>query len=402
MSTQQAVTGPSPAPNTVGVVLVCWFWLAGAVLAAGVALATGGQLPDIAGAFALAAAPSLVGFALTPWLGSRWGAAAWLGVWTLAAAGLAVGSGGLGSSLVAGLAIAPALTSLLGRPWAPHAGAASLAGVAMAAWLGPQAPTLSLGLFPAAMGVVSIAMAALVMAMQPAAVHRSAIGAHRIAEVSHELRTPLTHILGFSEMIERQMFGEIGARYVEYAGLIRRSGNHLLSLVNDLLDLSKMEAGRYEIERELFDARAIVEEVVRQSTSSAEKKGIALGMVTPDTALLVRADPQALRRMLINTAGNAIKFTPDGGRVLVTAAALNGALVLETADTGPGIPEYERERLGRPFERGAGVARVEGAGLGLAMVRALAELHGGSLSLHAAPEGGALVRVVLPVLSAEE
>jgi cell cycle sensor histidine kinase DivJ len=222
----------------------------------------------------------------------------------------------------------------------------------------------------------------------------------RIAEVSHELRTPLTHILGFSEMIERQIFGEVSARYVEYASLIRKSGAHLLSLVNDLLDLSRIEAGRFDLSLEDFDVRNVVEDVVRLSADAAAAKHIALGMVTPETALMVRADARALKRMLINTLGNAIKFTPEGGRVTVMARAADGALVLETIDNGPGIPEADRERLGRAYERGAGVG-VEGTGLGLALVRALASLHGGALSFHDAPGGGALVRIRLPVLKVE-
>jgi signal transduction histidine kinase len=103
--------------------------------------------------------------------------------------------------------------------------------------------------------------------------------------------------------------------------------------------------------------------------------------------------------MLINTIGNAIKFTPDGGRVMVSAGASDGALVLDTIDNGPGIPEAERERLGQAYERGSGGARAEGTGLGLSLVRALAALHGGSLSFHDAPEGGALVRITMPVLA---
>ena len=138
---------------------------------------------------------------------------------------------------------------------------------------------------------------------------------------------------------------------------------------------------------------------MRLSNVDAEKKQIALGMITPEAPLMVRADQRALKRMLINTAGNAIKFTPEGGRVFVTAARGDGALVLETIDNGPGIPEAEREKLGVAYERGSGGARAEGTGLGLSLVRALAGLHGGALSFHDAQEGGALVRISLPVLA---
>ena len=290
----------------------------------------------------------------------------------------------------------------LGRRWAPEAGAAAVLGFAAAAFLARFEPARELGVFPEALAAAAIAVAAGLMGIsqRPVPEREQAMG-QRIAEVSHELRTPLTHILGFSEMIERQLFGEIGARYVEYAGLIRKSGTHLLGLVNDLLDLSRIEAGRYEIERADFDVREVVADVVRVSIDGAEKKNIALGMVTPETALNVSADDRALRRILINTVGNAIKFTPEGGRVMVSAAVQDGALMLDTIDNGPGISAEDREKLGQAYERGSGGVRAEGTGLGLSLVRALAALHGGTLSFHEAPGGGALVRVTLPVLKAD-
>jgi cell cycle sensor histidine kinase DivJ len=227
---------------------------------------------------------------------------------------------------------------------------------------------------------------------------REALLSQRVAEVSHELRTPLGHILGFAEILEREMFGPIGERNVEYASLIRRSGAYLLDLVNDLLDISKIEAGRYEIEREDFDARALIGEVVRLSSDAARRKEIELLEEIPPVPLMVRADQRAITRMLINTLGNALKFTPEGGRVVVSARADGKILVLDTADNGPGILAEERERLGEAYERGASGARAEGTGLGLSLVRALAHLHGGTLSFHDAPGGGALVRIELPVL----
>lgn len=324
----------------------------------------------------------------------------WLAVWLLTAAGLVAGTGGAGSPLAVSLLIAPAMALALGRPWAPEAGAAAVVGYAVAAFAARWDGGAELGPFAQIMSAVSIAFAAGVMALaRTRGATREAAMSQRVAEVSHELRTPLTHILGFSEMIERQIFGEVGARYVEYAGLIRKSGAHLLGLVNDLLDLSKIEAGRYDLVIEEFDVRAVVEDVVRLSVDGADKKQIALGMVTPEAPFLVRADERALKRMLINTVGNAIKFTPEGGRVMVTAAPSEGALVLDTIDSGPGIPEADREKLGQAYERGSGGARAEGTGLGLSLVRGLAELHGGTLSFGQAPGGGALVRITLPVLA---
>jgi len=381
--------------------LACWFWLTAAAVGGVLAWISGAERHAVAGATALALAPALTGFLLLPRLGRRWVDAVFLAVWLLMASGLAAGCGGATSPLAAAFAIAPAMALALGRPWAPETGAVAVLAYALAAALAPLHRGGDVTPFPEILSVASLAFAAGLMALGQRGLgpaREQAMG-QRIAEVSHELRTPLTHILGFSEMIERQLFGEVSPRYVEYAALIRKSGAHLLGLVNDLLDLSKIEAGRYDLALEEFDVRGVVEEIVRFSIDSAAKKQIDLGMVTPETPLLVRADERAVKRILINTVGNAIKFTPEGGRVVVTAAAVNGALVLETIDNGPGIPADEREALGQAYERGSGRARAEGTGLGLSLVRALAGLHGGALSFHDAPGGGALVRVMLPVLT---
>ncbi len=400
VSTQHAANSlANTAPRAVGLALACWFWLAGVVSASFLAVANGGEQARIAVATALALAPALSGFILLPRFGRRFADAGWIAVWLTSLTGLVAGTGGASSPLAAGLLIAPAMALALGRPWAPEAGAGAVLGYALAAFCARFESVAELGPFTEIMTVVAMAFAAGVMALGRRAPAREAAMGQRIAEVSHELRTPLTHILGFSEMIERKIFGEIGDRYVEYAGLIRKSGTHLLGLVNDLLDLSRIEAGRYELDLQAFDVRAVVEEVVRLSADSAEKKQIKLGIVTPEGPLMVLADDRSIKRMLINTVGNAIKFTPEGGRVFVSAAADSGALVLDTIDNGPGIPEADREKLGQAYERGSGGARAEGTGLGLSLVRALAALHGGTLSFDDAPEGGALVRITLPVLT---
>lgn len=401
VSTKSAVTNPAKAAPRVLLALACWFWLAGVVIAAALSWLAGAELRHLAGAAALALAPALAGFILIPHLGKRLVDVSFLAVWLISGVGLIAGSGGASSPLATVLIIAPAMCLALGRRWAPEAGAAAALAFALAAAMATFATKGLLAGFAEAMAVVAIAFAAGLMAIAqraPEQARETEMG-QRIAEVSHELRTPLTHILGFSEMIERQIFGEISQRYVEYAGLIRKSGAHLLGLVNDLLDLSKIDAGRFELERGVFDVRAVIEDVVRLSADSAEKKRIALGMVTPEQALMINADARALTRILINTVGNAIKFTPEDGRVIVRAEAKDGALMLETIDSGPGIPEAERETLGQAYERGSGGARAEGTGLGLSLVRALADLHGGALSFHDAPGGGALVRVTLPVLA---
>lgn len=374
-----------------------WFWLVGVAGAGLLAWLNGGERSAVAGASALAMAPALAGFILIPRLGRKLVDIGLMAAWLVMGIGLVAGSGGALSPLATVFAVPPALALALGRRWAPEAGAAGVMAYAGSAVIALGVPDTGLQPFQQAVSVVALAFAAGLMALGQSVGGREQAMSQRVAEVSHELRTPLTHILGFSEMIERQIFGEVGARYVEYAGLIRRSGAHLLGLVNDLLDLSKIEAGRYDLVKEEFDIGAAVEEVVRLSLDAAEKKQITLGMVTPQPPLQVLADERAVKRILINTVSNALKFTPEGGRVLVTAEMREGVLVLETADTGPGIPEAERELLGQAYERGAGGARAEGTGLGLALVRALARLHGGSLSFHDASGGGALVRVTLKV-----
>ena len=375
-----------------------WIWAAGVVAASWAAVLWGGEQRDVALAAALALAPALIGFTLLPWSSLRWGALCLILTWVVAATGLVAGTGGASSPVAASLAIAPALALVLGS-WTRIAGMAAVAGYLAAAYLSPLDAGSQLGPWPMLITVLSLAQVAWLIGFGRRAESREQAMGQRIAEVSHELRTPLTHILGFSEMIERQIFGEVGARYVEYAGLIRKSGTHLLGLVNDLLDLSRIDAGRFDLQLETFDVRAVIEDVVRVSVDSAEKKQIALGMLTPEAPLNIHADDRAVKRMLINTVGNAIKFTPEGGKVMVRVAEVNGVLQLDTIDNGPGIPEAERQTLGQAYERGSGGARAEGTGLGLSLVRALAALHGGALSFHEAPGGGALVRITLPVLS---
>lgn len=400
MSTQQTVTHqPIAVPRAAHLLWAHWAWLAGCAACAGLAWAFGAPAAPLAGAAALAAAPAFAAFALAPWLGRRLVDLGLMAVWAWCAFGLTAGTGGVNSPFAMMLVVPSALALALGRPWAPEAAAAAVLGYAAAAALAVWRPGPDLSPFPETMAVVALALAGALMAT----LRRTGEGGagddagRRIAEVSHELRTPLTHILGFSEMIERKIFGELNERYVEYAGLIRKSGNHLLALVNDVLDLSRAESGRFELERERFDVRAIMEEVVRDAADAAQRRRIALAMVTPETPIMLSADPVAVRRMLINTLGNALKFTPEGGRVIVRAGVQGGALVLDTIDNGPGIPESDRAKIGVAYERGSGGARAEGTGLGLSLVRALAGLHGGALSFHDAPGGGALVRITLPL-----
>lgn len=407
VSTKQGVTKlpkavpPKAAAVAPDVATALWGWLAAVTVSGAVAFGLGADRDAVAGAVALGVAPALAGFLLLPELSGRIGSTGAVAAWLISITGLCGLSGGWTSPALPALVLVPVWGWLVRPRWALVWGGAALIGFAAAGWLGQRLALEPLGPFPVLLGASSIGLSAWVLSRALRVRSEAADGKARIAEVSHELRTPLTHILGFSEMIERQMFGEIAERYVEYAGLIRRSGAHLLGLVNDLLDLSRIEAGKYDLEMHRFDARDVVAEVVRLNVDAAAAKSITLGLITPERALMVRADDRALRRILLNVIGNAVKFTPDGGSILVTASASGAALRIDTADSGAGIPEDERARLGATYERGSAGANAEGTGLGLALVRALAALHGGTLSFHDAPSGGALVRIEMPVLAGD-
>ncbi|HEX6866328.1 MAG TPA: HAMP domain-containing sensor histidine kinase, partial [Caulobacteraceae bacterium] len=172
-----------------------------------------------------------------------------------------------------------------------------------------------------------------------------------LANMSHELRTPLNAIMGFSDIMRSQMFGPLPDKYAEYSALIHESGSHLLDLINDVLDMSKIEAERYQLNREMFDGREAVQSALRLMRVQADAAGIQLRGVNPPTALPVDADRRALKQIVLNLVSNALKFTPKGGSVTVTAHGYDGVFELVVADTGMGISKADLERLGRPFEQ---------------------------------------------------
>ncbi len=220
------------------------------------------------------------------------------------------------------------------------------------------------------------------------------------AGMSHELRTPLNAILGFSETIRGRMFGPISAKYGEYVDIIHESAMHLLELINSILDLSKMDAGRYEIYSERLDAVEIAQAAARLTASLAEKKSIDLRVESSADSVPVLADGKALKQILLNLISNAVKFTPEKGDVIVAVRAESGALVLEVADTGCGMSADEVAAIGQPYMQGeGGKLTSQGTGLGLAIVRGFAELHGGGVEVESAPDQGTTMRVRLPVLA---
>jgi len=221
-----------------------------------------------------------------------------------------------------------------------------------------------------------------------------------LANMSHELRTPLNAILGFSEIISEECFGPVGnARYKDYAGDIHSSGAHLLSLINDLLDIAKIEAGRMEISPNPLEAQRTFEIALKLVGSKASEKRQTLAILVDSNAPPLHADERALKQILINLVSNAVKFTPEGGRIDVLAGmARDGGFQIMVRDNGPGIARDKLDNIFTPFsqvdnryDRQAG-----GTGLGLALVRGLAELHGGRAWLESEQGTGTTAFVVLP------
>lgn len=219
-----------------------------------------------------------------------------------------------------------------------------------------------------------------------------------LANMSHELRTPLNAVLGFSDIMRQRIFGPLPQKYADYADSIHEAGGHLLDLINDVLDVSKIEAERYELSREAFDAREVVSAAVALVRVTANEKGVNLSSLVPDQPLGVDADRRALKQITLNLLSNAIKFTPSGGSVTLTLDIIGPYLELVVSDTGVGIAARDLKRLGRPFEQAGGVEqKIQGTGLGLSLVRSLAELHGGRMSLDSTLGEGTAVTVRMPV-----
>jgi signal transduction histidine kinase len=220
-----------------------------------------------------------------------------------------------------------------------------------------------------------------------------------LAQMSHELRTPLNAIIGFSEMIRSGVLGSDPARYREYAADINGSGQHLLQLVNEILDLARIEAGRLELSEGWISVPDVVREVNSFARAIARPKRIEVDLFDAGQPVWLYADQLRIKQVLINLISNAIKFTDAGGRVSVhVERARDGGVTFAINDTGVGISEKDKRRVIQPFERGGSIARkgVEGSGLGLPIAIHLTELHGGRLTLNDRPGGGTSVEVWLP------
>ncbi len=221
-----------------------------------------------------------------------------------------------------------------------------------------------------------------------------------IASFSHELRTPLTSILGFSEIIANEVLGPIGTgRYREYARDIHDSGEHLLELIDDILDLSKIEAGRFEISDETVDLVEIVETTRRMIQPRLTEKNQSFELTAPPSGAHIRADRRSVLQMVLNIVGNAVKFTPPHGEIhVVINRDVDRGVTVRVIDTGIGIPPQDVLRVLEPYRRSdtAAVKIEKGTGLGLAVVKSLIELHGGRIEVSSMVNRGTTVSLVFP------
>jgi cell cycle sensor histidine kinase DivJ len=221
-----------------------------------------------------------------------------------------------------------------------------------------------------------------------------------LANMSHELRTPLNAVLGFSEILNRELYGALGEpRYRDYARLIHESGEHLLHVVNEVLDMSKIEAGKFTIVKEPFDVAVLVKSCCDIMRHSAEQRQLSLIVDVAPGIPELPADKRACKQMLLNVIANAIKFTEPGGWVRVSARVSGGDVELAVADNGIGIAEADLPQLGSPFVQASNSYNrsQDGAGLGLSVVKGLARLHGGRLELRSVLGKGTIATIMLPL-----
>jgi signal transduction histidine kinase len=219
-----------------------------------------------------------------------------------------------------------------------------------------------------------------------------------LANMSHELRTPLNAIIGFSEVLMQRMFGELNTKQEEYLKDIYESGRHLLSLINDILDLSKIEAGRMELELTAFDLPTAIDSALTLVRERASRRGIVLEKTLDERVGPIRADERKVRQVVLNLLSNAIKFTPEGGRIEVRAVPVDSSVEVSVADTGVGIAPEDQEAVFEEFRQvGSSAAKQEGTGLGLALCRKFVELHDGTIWVTSAVGAGSTFTFRLPV-----
>ena len=216
--------------------------------------------------------------------------------------------------------------------------------------------------------------------------------------MSHELRTPLNAIIGFSEVLTERMFGELNDKQAEYLKDIHASGQHLLSLINDILDLSKIEAGRMELEATDFDLPSAIDNALTLVRERASRRGIRLGSTVDPRLGMIGGDERKVKQVLLNILSNALKFTPEGGRIDVGARLHDEVAEVSVADTGIGIAPADQDAVFEEFRQvGTADKKAEGTGLGLALSRKFIELHGGRIWVKSQVGQGSTFTFTLPV-----
>jgi signal transduction histidine kinase len=218
-----------------------------------------------------------------------------------------------------------------------------------------------------------------------------------LATMSHELRTPLNAIIGFSQVLKEQMYGELNEKQADYVDDVLSSGQHLLNLINDILDLAKVEAGRMELQPSTFELRELLENAASMVRERATRQGIGLTVATDRSVGLMEGDERKVKQILFNLLTNAVKFTPGGGKVTLAASAAGDQVVISVRDTGIGISAEDQERIFEEFYQVGASRTQEGTGLGLALTRRLVELHHGELSVESEPGVGSTFTVTMPL-----
>jgi signal transduction histidine kinase len=221
-----------------------------------------------------------------------------------------------------------------------------------------------------------------------------------LANMSHELRTPLNAIIGFSQVLHDEMVGPVNEKQAEYLDDISSSGSHLLSLINDVLDLSKVEAGQVELDVHAFSLREAIERGVVMVRERATEDGVRVAFAADPEVDVVDGDERRIKQVIFNLLSNAVKFTPAGGEVDVSATRVNGEVRVSVADTGPGVALEDRKRIFEEFQQSeTGVGHREGTGLGLALSKRFVELHGGRIWLESELGRGSTFTFALPATS---
>lgn len=375
------------------------FWIGAIVLSSLLAFLLGAPLRACAVFAVLGLAPGLIGLVLLPRWGEKTAKTLTIAVWIAAVTAGCAASGGAASAAALGY-VAPVE---LARRYGGRAffietitfcGLGLILAAVVAFFAPPPEPVAVLALLG---GVSALGFSVLFSRVFPVrAAPRQEADARGMAMFAHELRTPLNHIIGFADLMAQRVFGPLPEAYKDYPDLIAAAGRHQSDLVNTLIDFGRLGSGHYPYAPERVDPRLSVMEVAKGAQSGAEKNGV---LVTydcegaPDGADL---DPRAWRQILYNLVGNAVKFTPAGGKLHVRLASQEGDLRLTVADTGPGLTDAEKAKVGALFARSGEAISVEGAGIGLALTIGLVRLHQGQVQLADAPGGGLLVIVQIP------